>query len=64
MEIWYVFIVCGEYYVFGMWYFVDGYIFFCLENFSGVVYEFYGCWYYGCFICYKNGKEFINLNIN
>lgn len=28
------------------------------------MYEFHGCRYHGCPICYKNGKEFINPNTN
>lgn len=56
--------VRGEYHVPGTRYFVDGYTPPCPENPSGVVYEFYGCRYHGCPICYKNGKEFINPNTN
>lgn len=37
-----------------MWYLVDGYVMFSVDNCGGVVYEFYGCCYYGCFVCYKN----------
>lgn len=54
----------GEYHVPGTRYFVDGYTPPCPENPSGVVYEFHGCRYHGCPICYKNGKEFINPNTN
>lgn len=54
LDIKYVFILNGEYCIFGMWYLVDGYVMFSVDNCGGVVYEFYGCCYYGCFVCYKN----------
>lgn len=44
----------GEYRIPGTRYSVDGYVMPSADNRGGVAYEFHGCRYHGCPVCYKN----------
>ncbi|XP_061190399.1 uncharacterized protein LOC133198307 [Saccostrea echinata] len=54
----------GEYRVPGTRYSVDGYVPPSLDNPGGVAYEFHGCRYHGCPLCYKNGDDVLIPNSN
>lgn len=52
----------GEYRVPETLYRLDGYVSPSVEYPSGIAYEFHGCLYHGCPVCYKNGDDIISPN--
>ncbi|XP_062571181.1 uncharacterized protein LOC134233214 [Saccostrea cucullata] len=52
----------GEYKVPGTRYFLDGYSPPDLENPRGIAYEFNGCLYHGCPVCFKNKEDVLLPN--
>lgn len=54
----------GEYQVSETHYRVDGYVEPTSEYPTGIAYEFHGCLYHGCPICYKNGDSILLPNSN